>query len=76
MGLLGAVGGGVFGGLGGVLGGGGPHLFEVVHSEGEVLQGEEDLLQEGDVVGGLGGGEPRVEQFVPPHTDEPGGGGE
>ena len=54
---------------------GGPNLFEVVDGEREVLQGEEDLLQEGDVVGGFGGGEPRVEQLVPPHADEPDGGG-
>lgn len=50
-----------------------PDLFEVVHGEGQVLQGEQQLLQEGNVVGGLGARQPRVEQLVPPDPDEPEG---
>jgi len=50
--------------------GGHPDLLEVVDGEGQVLQGEEDLLQEGDVVGGFGAGEPRVEQLVAPDPDK------
>lgn len=52
--------------------GGHPNLFEVVDGERQVLQGEEDLLQEGDVVGGFGTGEPRVEQLVTPDPDKSG----
>lgn len=48
------------------------YLFEVLHSERQVLQGQQDELQHGSVAGGLGVSEPRVEQPVASDSDEPG----
>lgn len=50
---------------------GATHLLQVVHLEGQLLQREQDELQEWSVVGGLGVGQPGVEEPVAANTDEP-----
>lgn len=44
----------------------------MLHPQRQVLQGEQDELQHGAVAGGLGVGEPGVEQPVASDGDEPG----
>ncbi len=49
----------------------GKYLFEVVHSQGELLQSEQYELQQRGVSGGLWVGEPRVQQLVASNSNKP-----
>lgn len=46
------------------------YLFEVVHSQREFLQGQQNELQQRRVGGGLRVGEPRVQQLVASNSNE------